>query len=57
MEDLAKLYQIRFSDEARDKKDAVWKPLLRGFRIYIRSTLKEYLDVNQIFDGTGDLSK
>lgn len=41
----------------RVKKDALWKPILRGFRIFIRTTLKEYLDVNRIFDGSGDLSK
>ena len=31
MQDLAKLYQIRFSDEARDKKDAVWKVLCESY--------------------------
>lgn len=40
----------------RVKKDALWKPLLRGFRIYIRRTLQIFLDINQIYEGSGDLS-
>ena len=32
----------------RVKKDALWKPLLRSFRIYIRRTLRIYLDIKQI---------
>ena len=40
----------------RVKKDALWKPLLRGFRIYLRRTLQTFLDINQIYDGSGDLS-
>ena len=40
----------------RVKKDALWKPLLRGFRIYLRRTLEIFLDINQIYDGSGDLS-
>ena len=45
------------SNSVRVKKDALWKPILRGFRIFIRTSLKEYLDVNKIFDGSGDLSR
>ena len=30
----------------RVKKDALWKPLLRGFRIYLRRTLQTFLDIN-----------
>lgn len=30
----------------RVKKDALWKPLLRGFRIYLRRSLQNYLDIN-----------
>ena len=41
----------------RVKKDALWKPLLRGFRIYIRRTLRIFMEINQIYDGTGDLSE
>ena len=40
----------------RVKKDALWKPLLRGFRIYLRRTLQTFLDINQIYEGSGDLS-
>jgi len=40
----------------RVKKDALWKPLLRGFRIYLRRSLEIFLDINQIYDGSGDLS-
>ena len=40
----------------RVKKDALWKPLLRGFRIYLRRSLQTYLDINQIYEGSGDLS-
>ena len=41
----------------RVKKDALWKPLLRGFRIYLRRSLQIFLDINQIYDGSGDLSQ
>jgi len=40
----------------RVKKDALWKPLLRGFRIYLRKSLQTFLDINQIYEGSGDLS-
>ena len=40
----------------RVKKDALWKPLLRGFRIYLRRNLQSYLDINSIYEGSGDLS-
>ena len=39
----------------RVKKDALWKPLLRGFRIYLRRALKAWLNVNEVADVTGDL--
>ena len=42
--------------QQRVKKDALWKPLLRGFRIYVRRALQTFLDINQIYDGSGDLS-
>ena len=41
----------------RVKKDALWKPLLRGFRAYLRRLLQMHFDINQIFDGSGDLSQ
>ena len=41
----------------RVKKDALWKPLLRSFRIYIRRTLRIYLDIKQIQEVQGDLSQ
>jgi dolichol-phosphate mannosyltransferase len=31
MDDLQKLYRIRFSDADREKKDAIWKALVEGF--------------------------
>ena len=39
------------------KKDALWKPLLRGFRAFLRRLLQMHFDINQIFDGSGDLSQ
>ena len=39
------------------KKDALWKPLLRGFRAFLRRALQMHFDINQIFDGSGDLSQ
>ena len=44
------------SNSQRVKKDALWKPLLRGFRIYLRRNLQTYLDINSIYEGSGDLS-
>lgn len=41
----------------RIKKDALWKPLLRGFRSYLRRALENYLDISLIYDGSGDLSR
>ena len=41
----------------RIKKDALWKPILRGFRSFLRRQLQIHFDINQIFDGTGDLSQ
>lgn len=41
----------------RIKKDALWKPLLRGFRSYLRHALENFLDISLIYDGSGDLSK
>ncbi len=38
------------------KKDALWKPLLRNFRIYLRKSLQEYLvQMSSIWDTNGDL--
>ena len=44
------------NNSQRVKKDALWKPLLRGFRIYLRRNLQTYLDINSIYEGSGDLS-
>ena len=44
------------ANKKRVKKDALWKPLLRGFRAFLRRLLQMHFDINQIFDGTGDLS-
>ena len=30
----------------RIKKDALWKPLLRGFRIFLRRLLQYHFDIN-----------
>lgn len=46
-----------FPVNQKAKKDALWKPLLRGFRIYLRRTLQVFLDINQIYDKSGDLSE
>jgi len=45
------------ANKKRVKKDALWKPLLRGFRAFLRRLLQMHFDINQIFDGSGDLSQ
>lgn len=39
------------------KKDALWKPLLRTFRTYIRASLRLFVDVDQIYNSQGDLNE
>lgn len=48
--------EFDIDSKKRIKKDALWKPLLRGFRIFLRRLLQYHFDINQIFDGSGDLS-
>jgi len=41
MDDLAKLYRIRFSDAEREAKDRVWKVLCEGyFQRFMRLTIE-----------------
>ena len=42
-------------NDKRLKKDALWKPLLRHFRQYIRVNLGKSVDINSIFDDSGDI--
>jgi len=41
--------------DKRLKKDALWKPLLRHFRQFIRTKLGKYVDINNIFSESGDI--
>lgn len=51
MDDLAKLYQIRFSDEQRDKKDIVWKILCED---YFQQFIPRSSTVLEIASGYGE---
>lgn len=51
MEDLAKLYQIRFSEEKRDKKDIVWKILCED---YFQQFIPRASTVLEIASGYGE---
>jgi hypothetical protein len=42
-------------NDKRLKKDALWKPLLRHFRQYIRVNLANHVDINNIFEDSGDI--
>jgi hypothetical protein len=42
-------------NDKRLKKDALWKPLLRHFRQFIRTKLGKYVDINNIFCESGDI--
>jgi hypothetical protein len=44
-------------NDKRLKKDALWKPLLRHFRQFIRSKLGKYVDINNIFSESGDIKE
>ena len=50
------LKQVEEFNEKRIKKDALWKPLLRSFRSFLRSQLHIVLDVNKVFDNKGEIS-
>lgn len=39
----------------RVKKDALWKPLLRGFRLWVRAKIQRNFDFNNFFDSTGEV--
>jgi len=66
---LAHISQMRFHGPDREdvfeavplrqrvKKDTLWKPMLRGFRIYLRKQLKPWLDLDQVADVNGDLKE
>ena len=41
----------------RAKKDVLWKPLLCAFRTYVRQKMRKQLDVSQIYDGSGGISR
>jgi len=41
----------------RVKKDALWKPLLRNFRMYVRTCLRFFVEINQIYDSHGHMSQ
>jgi len=43
------------TDYKRLKKDAMWKPLLRHFRQFIRSSLANYVDVANLFEESGKI--
>jgi ubiquinone/menaquinone biosynthesis C-methylase UbiE len=51
MEDLAKLYQIRFSDSKRDRKDLVWKVLCED---YFQQFISPASTVLEIASGYGE---
>ena len=40
----------------RIKKDAIWKPLLRGLRTFARDLISVFVDINNIYDKEGDLN-
>ena len=44
-------------NEKRLKKDALWKPLLRHFRQFIRTKIAKVIDINFIFDSEGNISE
>ena len=45
------------TSDKRLKKDALWKPLLRHFRQFIRAKLSKYVDINNIFSESGDIKE
>jgi len=57
MEHISEKIPIGEINEKRIKKDALWKPLLRSFRCYLRTQLHKVLDVNKLFDNTGEISE
>ena len=40
----------------RTKKDAIWKPLLRGFRSFMRLQIAKFVDINRIHDYNGEVN-
>jgi hypothetical protein len=44
-------------NDKRLKKDALWKPLLRHFRLFIRTKLSNYVDISNIFEDNGDIKE
>lgn len=39
----------------RVKKDALWKPLLRGFRLWVRARIQQFFDISNFFDSAGEV--
>lgn len=49
-------WQQQIDLSKRVKKDALWKPLLRNFRIYLRRSLQIFLvQMTNIYDAEGEL--